>query len=140
MYTANSTAVDYYKLVSSSEGDDSKELSLRYVPAMGYSKPLVSGDCEKDGPVWAIHYVPGYLFWPPIPKRVCSRPCLSSRSEQCRPTCSKTRCIYRFVWRCFTLRRKPYYICRPYGWKRICYENHIACQCSCAYSSPYCYF
>ena len=29
------------------------------------------GFCEHV-PVWAIHYIPGYFFWPPIPKCVCA--------------------------------------------------------------------
>ena len=139
LYTANDTAFKYYNLVSKSEGNDSTGLSLRYVPAMGYGKPYVFGNCELRGPTWAIHYVPGYLFWPPIAKRVCSRPCLTF-GNRCRPSCCETCCIYRYVWHCY--QHYPYYNyhCQSYGLKKVCYQHHNACKCTCAYNYPYCTF
>ena len=77
LHTENITAFKYYKLVSNSEGNDSTGLSLRYVPAIGYGKPNPFGNCETHGPAWGVHFMPGYVFWPPIPKSVCSRPCLT---------------------------------------------------------------
>ena len=131
LHIANITALNYYDLVTASEGNDSVGLSLRYVPAMGYSKPYPFGYCEY-GPVWAIHYVPGYLFWPPIPKRVCHRPC-PIYGYRCRPSCCQTYCIYRYVWRYYG------YYCLPYGWQKVCYEQHNCCKASCGYGYPYCY-
>ena len=134
-YTANFTALDYYNLVAASEGNDSLGLSVRYVPAMGYAKPYPFGNCELHGPAWDVHFVPGFLFWPPMLKSVCSRPCLKY-GYRCRPSCCETRCIYRYVWRCY-----PYsYYCYPHGVKTVCYEQHNACKCTCAYNYPYCYF
>ena len=133
--TANETAFNYYNVVSSSEGNDSVELSLRYVSAMGCGKPHPFGYCELHGPALAVHYVPEYLFWPPILKTVCSRPCLTY-GNRCRPSCCETRCHYRFVWRCYLYS----YYCSPYGWQEVCYEQHNACKCTCAYNDPYCYF
>ena len=137
LYAANIIAIEYYSLVSESEGNNSTGLSLRYVPAMGYSRPLAFGNCEKHGPTWAIHYVTGYLFWPPIVKQVCNRPCWR-HGGRCRPTSCETRCIYRFVWHCYY--RRGYLHCRSLGFKEVCYEHHNACKCACAFSRPYCYF
>ena len=75
LYTANDTALEFYNVVSASEGNDTVGLSLRYVPSVGYGRPQPFGFGDSHGPTWAIHYVPGYFFWPPIPKRVCDRPC-----------------------------------------------------------------
>ena len=129
---AKITAWNYYKLVCASEGDSSVGLGLKYVSIFGFGKPKFFGTCERHGPVWAIHHVPGYIFWPPIPKRVCNRPCLS-KGERCRPASCETRCVYRFVWKCHG------FFCFPLGWRRICYDNQNACKCSCAFRVPYCY-
>ena len=139
MHTGNITTFKYYSLVSKSEGNDSTGLSLRYVPAIGYSKPNPFGNCETHGPAWGVHFIPGYLFWPPIPKSVCSRPCLKY-GNRCLPKCFETHCIYRYVWQCY--QRYPYYnfYCESHGLKKVCYEQHNACKCTCAYNHPYCYF
>ena len=139
LHTGNITAFKYYSLVSKSEGNDSTGLSLRYVPAIGYNKPNPIGNCETHGPAWGVHFIPGYLFWPPIPKSVCSRPCLKY-GNRCLPKCFETRCIYRYVWECYQC--YPYYnfYCESHGLKKVCYEQHNACKCTCAYNHPYCYF
>ena len=141
LHIANYTALDYYNLVHASEGNDSVGLSLRYVPAMGYAKPYPFGSCELHGPAWGVHFIPGFFFWPPIPKSVCSRPCLTY-GNRCHPSCCETRCIYRYVWRCYHSGYPyyNYYYCQSYGLKEICYEQHNACKCTCAYNNPYCYF
>ena len=129
LFIAEETAVKYYNLVFDSDGDDA--LNLKYVSAIGYIKPIPFGFCEH-GPVWAIHYVPGFFFWPPIPKRVCARPC-PVFGQRCRASCCETECVYRFVWRC--TRR----FCRRLRWRQICYDQHNCCKCTCRFSRPYCY-
>ena len=71
---------------------------IRFVPAVGdYSNSI--GNCETHGPAWDVHFIPDFLFWPPIAKRVCDRPCLT-HGHRCHPSCCETRCINRYVWQC----------------------------------------
>ena len=135
LYTANTTAFNYYNVVVTSEGDGSIGLGIKFVPAMCYPKPNPFGNCELHGPVWGVHFVPGYLFWPPIPKSVCYRPC-QTNSKQCRPSCCETRCIKRYVWK-WDLNS---YSCLSHGQEDVCYEQHNACKCACVKRKPYCYF
>ena len=134
LYIANTTAFNYYNVVMSAEGNDSIEFGVKFVPAMCHAKPDPFGNCELHGPVWGIHFTPGYLFWPPIPKRVCYRPCLTG--GRCRPSCCETRCIKRYVWECDL----DSYSCFSHGQEDVCYEHHNACKCACAQSYPLCYF
>ena len=132
LYTANgTTAFNYYNVVINSEGDVG--LNVRFVPAMCYPKPYPFGYCELHGPAWGVHFITGYLFWPPIPKRVCCRPC-QANGERCRPSCCETRCVDRYVWQC----DMNSYSCFPHDIKKICYEQHNACKCACAYNNPFC--
>lgn len=108
---------------------------IRFVPAVSYSYSY--GNCETHGPVWDVHFMSDFLFWPPIAKRVCSRPCLT-HAHRCRPSCSEAHCINRYVWQCDLLSFN--YICLSLGLKEVCYEHHNACKCDCAYNNPYCYF
>ena len=130
--TANETAMAFYNVVSTSDGNDTVGLSLRYVPSIGYPRPHPFGYCDLHGAVWAIHHVPGYFFWPPIPKRVCDRPCRTF-GRRCRPALRKILCIRRYVWWC------DGYQCIPYGVQSVYYEYHFYCKSSCGFNFPYCY-
>ena len=54
--------------------------------------------CEH-GPVWVIHHVPGYFFWPPTSKRVCAHPCYCF-AQRFHASFCETECVYHYVWRC----------------------------------------
>ena len=130
----NATGAYYFYTLMDASKIDHK--LIRFVPAVGdYSNSI--GNCETHGPAWDVHFIPDILFWPPIAKRVCDRPCLT-HGHRCRPSCCETRCINRYVWHCNLTSFNHY--CLPQGLKEVCYEHQNACKCDCAYNHPYCYF
>ena len=52
-------------------------IDCKVVLAMVYAKPYPFGNCEPHGTAWGVHFISEFLLWPPIPKSVCSCPCMT---------------------------------------------------------------